>query len=94
MVKVVAQSTLLSGKVQEAIKVYEELVAKTREEEGCITYELYQDEKNPSILTMIEEWESREALDKHMKTEHFLRIVPIVEKFKVDGQLNIYHKVL
>ncbi len=94
MVKVVAQSTLVGDKVTEAISLYEELVAETRKEAGCIKYELYQDEKDPAILTMIEEWEDREALDRHMKTLHFLKIVPMVDKFKVDGQLHIYHKVI
>ena len=94
MVKVVAQNTLVPEKVDEAINLYQELVAKTRQENGCIKYELFQDVKDPAILTVIEEWESQEALDLHMKTEHFTRIVPMVNEFKVTSNLNIYKKVI
>ncbi len=94
MVKVVAQNTLAVEKVDEAINLYQELVAKTRQEDGCIKYELFQDVKDPAILTVIEEWESREALDLHRKTEHFTRIVPMINEFKVSSNLNIYKKVI
>jgi quinol monooxygenase YgiN len=94
MVKVVAKSNFKHDKIDEAIKLYQELVEKTREEDGCIVYELYQDNKDSSVLTMIEEWTDEEALAKHMKTEHFLRIVPLVGEFTEGSELNIYHKVI
>ncbi len=94
MVKVVAQNTMVPEKVEEAIRLYQELVAKTRQEKGCIKYELFQDVKDPSILAVIEEWESQEALDMHMKTEHFTRIVPMLNEFKVSSNLNIYKKII
>ena len=75
MIKVVAKGYFLEGKAEEAIKLYEELVEKTRKEEGCISYSLFRDIEDDSILTMIEEWESKDALDKHFKTEHFTRPV-------------------
>jgi len=60
---------------------------------GCIAYSLYKDINNPSILTMIEEWESTEALDVHKQTEHFTRIVPMVGKLRKSSELNIYELV-
>lgn len=52
----------------------------TKKEEGCINYELYQDEQNSTILTMIEEWDNKQSLDMHFKSEHFTKIVPILGK--------------
>ncbi len=94
MIKVVAKGFFYENKAEEAIKMYEELVEKTRLEDGCISYNLFKDTKDNSILTMIEEWESQEALDKHMKTEHFLRLVPIIGKLRKSSELNIYQLVL
>ncbi len=94
MIKVVAKNIVKSEKIEEVIAMYQELVDKTREEDGCIAYELYQDEQDATVLTMIEEWEDRAALDRHMKTEHFLRIVPLVGVHVTESSLNIYHKVL
>ncbi|HCX62357.1 putative quinol monooxygenase [Sedimentibacter sp.] len=94
MIKVVAKGTYFDGRAEEAIELYRELVLETRREDGCISYSLFRDVKNASILTMIEEWESKEALDAHMKTEHFTRIVPIISKLRIDSELNIYELVM
>ncbi|SKA77821.1 Quinol monooxygenase YgiN [Caloramator quimbayensis] len=95
MVKVVAKNCAQRDKLDEIIKLYEELVELTRKEEGCIRYELYQDEKDRSILCMIEEWESREALDRHLNSEHFKRIVPQIKKFMArETELNVYKKLI
>lgn len=95
MIKVVAKKIVNEGKVEEVIKLYEELVQATRKEEGCIKYELYQDEKDSRILAVIEEWESKYVLDKHMKTEHFTRIVPMIGEFTSNKtDINIYNKLI
>lgn len=48
------------------------LIGPTRKEEGCISYELYQDINNPGKFTFIENWESKEHLDVHSKTPHLV----------------------
>jgi quinol monooxygenase YgiN len=94
MVKVVAKGYFYEGKTEEAIKLYEELVEKTRKEDGCISYCLLRDIEDDSILTMIEEWENKDALDKHMETEHFTRLVPIIGKLRKSSEVNIYKLVI
>lgn len=95
MIKVVARSFAKEDKLNEIIEFYKELVELTRKEDGCIKYELYRDEKDPTIVTMIEEWESREALDEHMKSEHFTRIVPKLGKLMAkESDMNIYNKLI
>lgn len=95
MIKVVARNFAQEEKLHEIIELYKELVELTRKEEGCLKYELYQDEKDPRIITMVEEWESREALEDHFKAEHFVRIVPKVKKYMVkEADLNIYNKLI
>lgn len=95
MVKVVAKNFIQQDKINEAIELYRELVEKTRKEQGCIKYELYHDTQNPTILTMVEEWENRDFLEKHFKTEHFTRIVPMIGKFLAgDKEVNIYNKII
>jgi len=93
MIKVVSKGIFYEDKTKEAIIMYEELVIETRKENGCISYNLCRDIKDSSILTMIEEWESVEALDKHTKTEHFTRIVPMVGNLRKSSELNVYELV-
>lgn len=95
MVKVVARNYIQEHKIEEVIELYKELVELTRKEEGCIKYELYQDEKDKKIVTMIEEWENREALEAHLKSEHFTRIVPMLGKFRLkETDMNVYNKLI
>ena len=95
MIKIVAKNYIKEDKIDEVLEHMKELVAITVKEEGCISYEMYQDEKDKSILTMIEEWESKEALNKHMSSEHFKRIVPIIGEFaEKAGETNLYKKII
>jgi quinol monooxygenase YgiN len=95
MIKVVAKNNIQEGKLEEILDLYKELVEKTVIEPGCIKYELYQDINNPRILTMIEEWESIEALDAHEKTEHFVRIFPLLKDLVTDeSDFRIYKKLI
>jgi len=48
------------------------LIEPTRKEKGCISYDLYQDMTNPGKFTFIENWQSKEHLDVHLKMPHFL----------------------
>ncbi len=82
--KVVAKSKVRSDKIDEFKDKAEELIEKTRNEEGNISYELCQEVENPNILTFIEEWESQEALKMHMQTEHFKNIFPELKKLLVE----------
>jgi quinol monooxygenase YgiN len=44
----------------------EKLVPATRSEQGCIQYDLHQDNENPTHLLFYENWESRELWQTHM----------------------------
>ena len=46
------------------------LIPITRAEEGCIQYDLHQDNENPSHFMFYENWETRELWQTHMNTPH------------------------
>lgn len=46
------------------------LIEPTRLEEGCIDYDLHQDNENPAHFVFLESWTSRELLQKHLQSEH------------------------
>jgi quinol monooxygenase YgiN len=95
MVKLVVKNLVEEDKFEEYTKLFEELAKETRKEDGCIKYELYQDEKDSKILTMIEEWENKEVLDKHMNSEHFIRIVPMLGELRTKLlDRNLYNKLI
>lgn len=70
--KVVAIAETSADKIEDLKKVCLGLIAPTRKESGCLSYDLYQDTTNPGVFTFIEEWESREDLDVHLKSPHLV----------------------
>ena len=55
-----------------------DLIAATRGEAGCITYEFYRGLSDPDTL-VFQEWESMDALMDHLSSPHvesFLRRLP------------------
>ncbi|CCB86189.1 MULTISPECIES: putative quinol monooxygenase [Parachlamydia] len=70
MLTVIAKITAKSGKVAELKKVLISVRVPTLEEAGCKNYDLYQSHEDPNIFFFYENWESKEALDKHLKSPH------------------------
>ena len=65
------------------------LVALTRaEDEGCITYNLHQDNENPAHFLVYENWESNELLQKHIDSEHFKACMAVTEGVMEEFTVN------
>lgn len=95
MIKVVAKFFPKEKKIDRVIELARELVEKTVLEEGCIKYEMYQDEKDPKVLLMLEEWESIEFLNRHMSSEYFTKIVPqLSEYMDKEPEISVCKKIL
>lgn len=80
MLKVIAQDFIKPEAVEIVLPLYRELIEKTRKEELNVSYDLFVDQKDPGHFIFIEEWPNRTALDIHCKTEHFTRLVPLINE--------------
>jgi quinol monooxygenase YgiN len=69
-VVVVAIVTAAEGKSAQAEALVRTIIPPTHAEDGCITFALHRDLDNPGTLILVERWTSREALDRHLATEH------------------------
>ena len=58
-------------KVDAFLAATKSLVEKSRAEEGCVSYTLYQDPQDKTIFFVFEEWKNQAAVDFHFGTEHF-----------------------
>ena len=80
--------------VDQYLKLISELIDRTREEKGNISYTLYADQDNPGEYVLIEEWQDQTSLDQHFKTPHFTGIVPEIQKLQsAPTVVNVYSKV-
>lgn len=48
----------------------EKLIPATRSEEGCIRYDLFQDNEKPTHFMFHESWATRELWQIHMENQH------------------------
>jgi quinol monooxygenase YgiN len=69
--RVIARVKARPGKANELLSVLSSLVEPTRKEPGCLSYELLQNNEDPTDLTLIEEWQNNTALESHFATKHF-----------------------
>ncbi|MBN2317110.1 MAG: antibiotic biosynthesis monooxygenase [Sedimentisphaerales bacterium] len=71
----------------------EKLIDITRAGEGCINYDLHQDNENPAHFLFNENWESRERWQKPMGSRHLQDDVAAtqgaVEEFTVNEMTKI-----
>ena len=72
MIRVIAKFYLKPNTAAEAAPVLRELIAATRKEAGCREYGVFYETKEPLNYAFIETWDSQEALDAHMNTDHFI----------------------
>jgi quinol monooxygenase YgiN len=86
MLKVIAQDFIRPEAVDIVMPLYRELVEKTKQEKLCIAYDLFVDQKDPGHFIFIEEWPDRAALDAHCATEHFTRLVPLINPAPAAGR--------
>lgn len=82
MVKVIAEDFIKEEFLEIVRPLYAELVEKTRKEELCIEYNLFVDQEDPTHFIFIEEWPDHEALREHCRSEHFRRLVPLIDQYQ------------
>ena len=84
MVAVIVEEKIKDGQLEAFVDYMSDMIALTKQEDGCITYGLHEAADGSGGIVMIELWESKEALDKHMASEHFKRLIPGGEVYQ-DG---------
>ena len=71
MVVLIAKNTVKEGLQQEFLKLAKEMTVKTRQEKGCISYDLASDQSDA------------QAVEFHRATEYFQTLVPQIGALRV-----------
>lgn len=69
-VVVVAIVTAVEGKSEQAEALIRTIIPPTHAEEGCIAFALHRDLDDLHKLVLVERWSDREALERHLATDH------------------------
>ncbi|WP_315167584.1 putative quinol monooxygenase [Metaclostridioides mangenotii] len=93
MIKVIQRSVIKEKHLSDALMLYQLLVKETLKEKGCLSYELFQELDNSNNLTLIEDWEDIEALQRHTQTPHFITLVDKLALYEKELPVLIYKKL-
>lgn len=55
------------------------IVEQSRDEEGCISYDVHQSLEDPSVFVWYETWTDKAALDAHFATDYVKEFFAIVD---------------
>lgn len=67
---VLARITVKPESADAAKAILIDLVSKSREEAGCVSYDLYRQVDAPHIFQTVEQWRAKADADAHMSTPH------------------------
>lgn len=67
---IVARIEAVEGQAEAVKTALVKIVAPTLEEEGCIQYDLHQDNDNPGTFLFFEIWETRALWQQHGASAH------------------------
>lgn len=79
MIVVVGRVRTDADKRDGLMRVGQAVAAASRPEAGCISYRLYEDTEVENEFVFLEEWATRDALQRHFATSHvreFMEAIP------------------
>lgn len=59
------------GNIDDLKRLLEMMVKPSREEPGCLLYNIYQLKESPTDFVVLESWENEVALEGHKNSDHY-----------------------
>jgi len=66
------------------------MLAPSRAEEPCITYDFFAKPEDPNHIVFVEEWTTAKGLEDHFAMPHFKRFVEVTGPFVEEVKIRTY----
>jgi quinol monooxygenase YgiN len=90
MVFLFFKMTVRPEKRKELSQTLQSIVEQVRKENGCLKSGLFGNSENEHEFLMLEEWESREALDNHLESDIFTVLVGAVGLMERTPEVSVH----
>ena len=74
---------------QQVITLANQLVNKSRQDEGCISYDFFESTTRSGVFMFCETWKDLESIKAHRNTAHYLNLIPEIEALGKDEERKI-----
>jgi quinol monooxygenase YgiN len=83
---------IIKGKSDEFLQAIRSFKEKVKQEEGFHKCTIYQDMTDESTFNVIEEWDTQEHLDNHLKSDLFRVLIGALKVLSTESEVR-YHLV-
>jgi len=80
----------LMEKRTEMMQTLISMIEPTGKEKGCLSYDVFCDMEDNHVFNLIEEWETREDLDRHIRSERFSVLLGTKSLLTKPSEINIH----
>lgn len=90
----IARLKVRADKVEEAKSAALAIVAESRNEAGCVNYDIHQSIEDETLFFWHETWANKAAIDEHFATPFFGEFFKVVEEVAAEPpQINLTRKI-
>jgi quinol monooxygenase YgiN len=79
MTLVTLRMTVRPEKRTDVLEAMRGMLEPTRVERGCLSYRLYEEVGSRNALILVEEWETQEDLESHLRTDNQRRLLELMD---------------
>ena len=72
----------------EALRTLRSVQGPSRDRPGCVDCRILRDTQDENVLFYVEEWGSREQLERHIRTDHYRRLLEVAELSKEPPEIR------
>ena len=80
----------LMEKRTEMMQTFLSMIEPVGKEKGCLSYDIFCDLEDNQVFSLIEEWETREDLDRHIRSERFSALLGTKSLLAKPLEINIH----
>ena len=88
MIIVTLQLKVVPEKRWDVLKTIHTIIGPTTVRPGCLHCSLYSNTSNDDELILLEKWDSQEALDRHIRSDEFRKIIAAIETAKEPPEIS------
>jgi quinol monooxygenase YgiN len=82
----------LSDKRDAIVDVLRSVIDMTQGLVGCLGCACYEEQNNQSAVLYLEQWESKEDLQRHIQSDRYLRVISAME-LAIEAPEIVFHEV-